>query len=231
MRTFGKSFLDWLDTLQLPVALPLGYELLEPYKKSEVRAAVTAFAERYYADANPRVGVFGINPGRFGAGLTGLSFTDPYALGKLCGIQHTLGDGREISATFVYETIEAFGGVERFYRQFYLSALVPFGFTRDGRNVNFYDEPNLERSVLPLIAEWLQQQQQFPLCREVGIILGSGKLRRIAEKLNEKHRLFDRLVVLDHPRFIMQYRRTQLRRYVEQYVRAYHDARLLCGMT
>jgi hypothetical protein len=229
MRTFGDAFLQWLETLRFPAPLPDGVEVLDPYREPAVRDVVAAFARRYYDDTAPRIGIFGINPGRFGAGTTGLSFTDPYALAKLCGIPHSLGNGRELSATFVYETIAAFGGVERFYRCFYMSALVPLGLVRGGRNLNFYDDPRVERVAVPFIVETLWQQIAFPLHRQVAIVLGSGKLRRIAEQLNAEHRFFERLIVLEHPRFVMQYRRRRLAEYVERYVRAYHDALTLCG--
>jgi hypothetical protein len=231
MPTFGERYVEWLTSLRYPAALPNGIAILDPYRQPEVRAAVTRFAARFYSDSNARIGIFGINPGRFGAGVTGIVFTDPVVLRDVCGIPNTLGDRRELSATFVYQTIGAFGGAEAFYRSFYLSALCPLGFTRDGKNLNFYDDAQLLERTIPFIVESLAAQLTFPLRREVALVLGSGKLRSIAERINKEHRFFDRLLVLDHPRFIMQYRRRQVASYCEQYVCAYQQARSLCQLS
>lgn len=191
-------------------------------------SAVSEFARRFYNDSNPRIGVFGINPGRFGGGMTGLSFTDPYALRHDCCIEHQLGQQRELSATFVYRTIAAYGGTESFFRNFYLSALSPLGFVRDGKNLNFYDDPALEHATIPFIVQSLREQLQFPLYREIAIILGSGKLRAITVRLNHEYSFFDQLIFIEHPRYVMQYRRRWIDSYVEQYVRTYREALAIC---
>ncbi len=230
MRTFADAFVEWYDTLRFPEPLPNGIELLDPRQDERVRAVIRAFAERYYRDRNPRIGVFGINPGRFGAGVTGIVFTDPVALRHECGIPNNLGERRELSGTFVYRTIAAFGGPEAFYARFYLSALSPLGFVRNGKNLNFYDDSALEAAAREFIVESLRAQIAFPLRREVAIILGTGRLRTIAAQLNAEQRFFDRLLFLEHPRFVAQYRRREIDRYVERYVRTYYDALTICGM-
>ncbi|KXB98662.1 MAG: hypothetical protein AA908_04595 [Chlorobi bacterium NICIL-2] len=230
MRTFADAFLHWYESLRFPEPVPEGIEVLDPRGDERVRRAVRAFARRYYGDRNPRIGVFGINPGRFGAGVTGIIFTDPVALRHECGIPNDLGERRELSGTFVYRTIAAFGGPEAFYARFYLSALSPLGFVRNGKNLNFYDDSALEAAAREFIVESLRAQKAFPLRREVAIILGSGKLRTIAEQLNALHRFFDRLLFLEHPRYVAQYRRREMDHYVERYVRTYHEALTICGM-
>ncbi len=216
--------------MQFPAALPDRIELLNPYRESAVQTVVRRFAQRFYNDNTARIGIFGINPGRFGAGITGLVFTDPVVLRNVCGIANDFGDRRELSATFVYQTIDAFGGVEAFYRWFYLSALCPLGFTRNGINLNFYDDRLLMERTVPFIVESLRAQLSFPLRREVAIVVGSGVLHRIAERINSQHRFFDRLLVLDHPRYIMQYRRRFLADYIERYVCTYSQALTFCNL-
>lgn len=231
MPTFGENFSAWITSLQFSAALPRGIELLNPYRQKEVQDVVRSFAQRFYNDNAPRIGIFGINPGRFGAGITGLVFTDPVVLRTHCGIENRFGDRRELSATFVYQTIDAFGGVEAFYRWFYLSALCPLGFTRDGTNLNFYDDRLLMDRAIPFIVESLRAQLSFPLRREVAIVVGSGVLHRIAERINSQHRFFDQLLVLEHPRYIMQYRRRFLADYIERYVCTYRQALTICNLT
>ncbi|MEZ4808042.1 MAG: DUF4918 family protein, partial [Flavobacteriales bacterium] len=61
------------------VALPSGIGVLDPFHGAhapEVRRIVERFHRTYYTDERPRTLMLGINPGRLGAGSTGLSFTD-----------------------------------------------------------------------------------------------------------------------------------------------------------
>jgi len=69
---------------------------MNPYKALGIRNYVESFFRKYFSDNNKRVFVFGINPGRFGAGLTGITFTDPVALAEFCGIQNNLPQNREL---------------------------------------------------------------------------------------------------------------------------------------
>ena len=87
--------------------------------------------------------MLGINPGRFGAGVTGITFTDPVRLEKECGIPNNFDKRQELSSVFIYDFIAAWGGAEAFYSRFFLSAVFPLGFTREGRNLNYYDDPQL----------------------------------------------------------------------------------------
>ena len=48
---------------------------------------IEAFFYKFYSDSNPRRMIFGINPGRFGAGTTGINFTAPKQLQEFCGIE------------------------------------------------------------------------------------------------------------------------------------------------
>lgn len=107
---------------------------MNPYRNPEVRQYVKRFLQRYYSDNRRRIAVFGINPGRFGAGITGITFTDPVALETLCGILNDLPKKREPSSVFVYAFAERFGGPAKLFRDFFLTAVSPLGFTKDGRN-------------------------------------------------------------------------------------------------
>ena len=57
-------------------------------------------------------------------------------------------------------------------------------------------------------------------CRtDVAILLGQGKNHKVVSDLNKKHRFFKSIYALEHPRFIMQYRR----KYIPQYLDKYHQ--------
>ena len=76
-----KSF---LFNLQFDVQLPEGFEVLHPFLNPDTQKASAAFFDKYYPDSSPRAFIIGINPGRFGAGITGVPFTDPIRLLHAC---------------------------------------------------------------------------------------------------------------------------------------------------
>ena len=102
--------------------------------------------------------MLGINPGRLGGGLTGISFTDPVALRTFCGIENEFGLKRELSSEFIYHVIEAYGGPEKFYHDFFISAICPLGFMKGTVNCNYYDDKKLQEAVTPFIRKTFQQQ-------------------------------------------------------------------------
>lgn len=70
--------------------LPAGVEWLNPLgENQESRAIFQIFLEKFYADEQPRQLIVGINPGRFGGGITNVAFTDPLHLEKELNIANT----------------------------------------------------------------------------------------------------------------------------------------------
>ncbi len=192
---------------------------MNPYLNEEAYGLCEQFYQKYYNDKKKRTIILGINPGRFGAGLTGIPFTDPVKLEEDCGIANNLKKQRELSADFIYKMIYAFGGIQEFYDQFYFGSVSPLGFTRDGKNLNYYDDMNLQQSLLPFILESIEAQLAFGLNRKVAYCLGEGKNYKFLKQLNQRHQFFDLVIPLSHPRFIMQYRRKTVDRYVDDYLR------------
>jgi len=68
-----------------------------PYKDEEVKRVTGVFFKKYYNDRKHRTLILGINPGRFGAGVTGLTFTDPIRLEAECGIPNKFDKKQELS--------------------------------------------------------------------------------------------------------------------------------------
>ena len=222
-KTFGARAFDFYTGLQAP-RVPRGIRVMNPYGEPSVRRCVRAFLDRFYADNKPRVLVFGINPGRFGAGLTGITFTDPVALADECGIANDLARRRELSSIFVYAFINRFGGAESFYRRFFLTAASPLGFTRGGNNYNYYDDPKLARSVTPFMTSAIRRHIALGGREDHAIVFGAGENFRFIKRLNDEHGFFGRVEALDHPRFIMQYRRKKLDEYLERYAEVFSRA-------
>ncbi len=217
-ESFAQGVVGFLTHHRRPAGLPGGIDVLDPYHDPEVVRVLGEMAHRYYGTAPDRLSVWGINPGRFGAGITGLSFTDPWAVAHQLGIQTTLKGRREISAEFISDVIDAYGGPAAFYRDTYLGAVSPLGFVCNGVNVNFYDTPELMRAVTPYAIASMCAQVGLGLRTDAAVILGTGKLRQVIERDIRTALPFESVVYLEHPRFIMQYRRSQRSAYVDRYV-------------
>jgi len=215
--TFADRVLDFHDHLALPGFRVRGVKALDPFRNDVTRACAAQFYQKYYADNNARTFVFGINPGRFGAGMTAVPFTDPIRLLQACGIQNDLPKKPELSSVYIYSFIERWGGVEAFFRQFFIAAVCPVGFVRDGLNYNYYDDPRLLKSLSPFILESMRKQIVIGARQEVAIVLGTGKNLQYFEKLNAGHGFFAHVLSVEHPRFIMQYRRKRLEEFLARY--------------
>jgi len=120
LQLYADNIINFYKTIRPPSSLPKGIDVLYPQKQKEVIALVEQFYKKYYSDNNQRTLLFGINPGRFGAGVTGINFTAPKQLKENCGIGHSLKMHSELSAEFIYEAIETYGGVEKFINHFLL---------------------------------------------------------------------------------------------------------------
>lgn len=216
--TWAEAILEYHFALEANLTLPDRVEWLYPYSDPETRRCMCAFYHKYYGDHAPRALILGINPGRFGAGVTGVPFTDPVRLETVCEIDNTFKKRQELSSVLVYEIIEEFGGPEAFYRQFYITSISPLGFLKDGKNYNFYDSRELQEAVRPLIIDNLDALRRFGARTETVICMGIGKNFTYLDKLNTELGLFGNIVPLPHPRWIMQYRLKEKEVHLDRYV-------------
>ncbi len=194
-----------------------GVKIINPYESAEVQNVVKKFFTKFYSDNKERLFMIGINPGRFGGGLTGIFFTDPVALKEFCGIDNNLGNKKELSSTFIYELIAAFGGTEKFFSKVFMTAIFPLAPTYNGKNFNYYDNNQALGLLLPEIIKSVRSQIRFGARKDRVIILGK-KNAYYFELVNKEYRFFNEIIVLNHPRFIMQYRKKQLMKYYSSYL-------------
>ncbi len=222
--TFARRAFEFYRTLSIPAKLPSGITAMNPYQNPQTREYSKLFLQKYFNDNRKRIFVFGINPGRFGAGLTGVTFTDPVALREFCGIPNDLGDKKELSSEFIYRFISRWGGVEKFYKDFFLTAVCPLGFVKEGINYNFYDHPELLTRLKPFLRQTISSQISLGASRKIAIILGSGKNYKIFCELNQEGNFFEEVYPLEHPRFILQYRRKKVEEYIGKYEKMFRKA-------
>src|SRR3982750_3755125 len=98
IMNFDTAILHFLFNLQLPFTLPKDVEVLDAHQREDVRQVCTSFYKKYYSDNHQRHLLLGINPGRFGGGITGIPFTDPIRLEKVCGIENDFQKKQELSS-------------------------------------------------------------------------------------------------------------------------------------
>jgi hypothetical protein len=217
MTTVGHQMVSFLSHLTLDVKLPRGVSAMNPYHDPYTLGLCAEFYRKFYHDNNERILLLGINPGRFGSGTTGISFTDPIKLENNCGIPNALPKKPELSADFIYMMIDAMGGPEAFYKRFLISAVSPLGFVKAGVNLNYYDIPALQKAVMPFIVKSIGQMLALGVSKARCFCIGEGKNFVFLDQLNKKHEWFGEVVPLPHPRFIMQYRRKKVSKYIDTY--------------
>ncbi|MBO9202305.1 MULTISPECIES: uracil-DNA glycosylase family protein [Niastella] len=217
--TQSYAILEFYKNLKPALTLPAGVAIMNPFSDAVALQLAETFYNKFYKDHHPRKFIFGINPGRFGAGVTGVPFTDPIRLKEICGIESDLPKKAELSSLFVYDVIAAYGGPEAFYYDFYITALSPLGFTKDGVNLNYYDDKELLKDSEPFILKCIREQlDTIATTRDVCYCLGEGTNYKIFQKLNAKHQFFKEIIPLPHPRWVMQYRRKKIDEFVKVYV-------------
>lgn len=224
METFADRVIAFNNSLDFEGILPSGIGIMNPFlENKDAILSSQQFYHRYYQDNNLRHILIGINPGRFGAGQTGVPFTDPIRLREKCGIEYNGGTFREASSVFIYEMIDAFGGVDAFYSQFLISAISPLGFTQltsQGKavNHNYYDSKALLEASYPFIIKCLQNQIKLGIYLDKAICLGTGKNYQFFQKINKEYGFFNEIIPLEHPRYIIQYKSKQKSQYIQKYI-------------
>lgn len=215
-KTFAYKAINYFLNLTPPANLPPNIKTMNPYGNGEVKNIINAFYKKYFNDNKKRKLAFGINPGRFGGGITGVSFTDPVALEKFCGIENNFKKKTELSSEFIYLFISKLGGTDVFFSKNFLSALYPFALIKDSKNYNFYDERRLYSLLKPTIIKTIKNHIDLGCLTDSVICLGRKNSLYLNE-INKEENFFGKIIVLDHPRYIMQYKRKSLSKYIKEY--------------
>src|SRR6476469_7089135 len=178
----------FLFNLKYPYKLPKDVGVLDVHDDEQVRKACFSFYKKFYNDNRERRMMIGINPGRFGGGITGLPFTDPIRLENDCGIKNEWQKKQELSSVFMYEMMHAYGGVKEFYKSIYITAVSPLGFVKKGINLNYYDDKELKEQIKPFVIECMQKQLSFGIKTDVAFCIGEGENYKYLSKLNEEYK-------------------------------------------
>ena len=222
-KTFGEKVIDFNRNLQYSDELPENFRVINPYLDNpETLDVMQQFYQKFYNDANSRKFIVGINPSRHGAGVTGVPFTDTKRLESICGITMHSAHTHEISSVFLYDMISEFGGAAAFYKQFYINSPFPLAIVRKSKegnwlNANYYDDKILFETVKNYMIASLKQHISLGLDTSKVYILGK-KNATFIQKLNKEANLFGKMKVLEHPRYIQQYKSKEKQLYIDKYI-------------
>jgi len=221
--TFGEKVVEFNRNLKYTGNLPKDFQVMNPFLDNpETLVVMQQFYEKFYHDNRGRKFIIGINPSRHGAGVTGVPFTDTKRLESACGIKMDSARTHEVSSVFMYDMIEAFGGAEKFYSEFYINSPFPLAITRHTKNgiylnANYYDDKKLFGCVEDFMVESLKKHIDLGLDTSEVFVLGV-KNAAFLKKINDREKLFGKMTVLEHPRYIQQYKSKEKELYIDKYL-------------
>lgn len=229
-QTFAEKILKFNDTLSLEsLKLPEGFKIVNPFtgdQKETVKKITTLFYQKYYNDTRNRRLILGSSPARRGSAVTGVPFEDAKHLQGETGIFIDNFYINKSSSGFLYDVMREYGGCEKFYADFYMNFVCPLGIVRINSkgnevNCNYYENKKLQESLYDFIVNSIRSQMDFGIDIEVCYCIGSGENYKFLLNINKKYNLFNKIVPLEHPRFIMQYNSKHKDLFMKKYISSF----------
>lgn len=223
------EFNGWLSNTSLE--LFDNYSISNPFNdknKEQIKEITTMFYKKYYNDNNKRYLILGSSPARRGTAITGIPFEDANHLYKETGIMIDNFYINKSSSNFLYDVMENYGGCKKFYSDFFMNFVCPLGIVNINSkgnevNSNYYENKKLENALYNFIVESLEKQISFGIDTSVCFCIGSGENFKFLTKINEQYHFFDKIIALEHPRFIMQYNSKDRNKYLDKYKNALNN--------
>ena len=228
-QTFSDKVFKYDQELgNVKIDLPAPYKLINPYSgrnKKQVLQMVQIFYQKYFNDNNKRRLILGSSPARRGSAITGIPFEDASNLQKETGIVIANFHVSNASSNFLNEVIDKYGGRTKFYHDFYHNFVCPLGICETNSkgnqvNCNYYENKRVEEKLIPFIISALKTQINFGIDTSVCYCIGSGQNYQELSKINQKLHLFQKIIPLEHPRFITQYHPEDEEKYLTKYLNA-----------
>lgn len=225
----AQQILNFYDEIsRINCSVPKDYKLINPLcseQKEDVRKVMHLFYNKFYNDRNKRRIIFGSSPSRKGSGVVGVPFESAEHLREETGIYIDNFYISKSSTNFLFEVMRKYGGCEKFYKDFYMSFVCPFGIVRINEkvrevNANYYENKELKKALYPIIVDSIKKQIEFGIDTSVCYSIGSGDNYRFLLELNREYNFFKRIIPLEHPRYIMQYNKGKMDEYILKYLDA-----------
>lgn len=223
------EFNEWLANISLE--LFDNYSIRNPFdgkNKEQIKEITKAFYKKYYNDNNKRYLILGSSPARKGTATTGIPFEDASHLYKETGILIDDFYINKSSSNFLYDVMEQYGGCEKFYKDFFMSFVCPLGIVNVNSkgnevNSNYYENKKLENVLYSFIVDSLKKQISLGIDTSICYCIGSGENFKFLTRINEQYHFFNKIIALEHPRFIMQYNSKDRNQYLSKYMMALNN--------
>ena len=227
-ESFAKHVLEYCQKLstERPI-LPSGFKIINPFcgdQKEEVWKTMKLFYEKYYNDKCVRKLILGSSPSRKSSAITGIPFEDMNYLQTETGINFDQSVKTRTSSDFLHEVIQMCGGRRKFYNNFYMNFVFPLGIIKINSkgheiNVNYYENKDVERILYSFIVWSIRNQIELGIDRSVCYCIGSGQNYKFLCKINKEFGFFEKIIPLEHPRFIMQYNLNRKEEFLKKYLK------------
>ena len=214
MRIIAEDFFEFHETFKekySEILRSMNIQILSNFIDNKNN--IVEFHKKYVEPNSPKIVICGINPGRNGAGLTGIPFIDFASLSQM--LPCIKKNDWEQSANFFFSIIQEFG-IETFYRNFHVTNISWFGFSRidKSKNVNYYEIPTeIQKYLINKFVEemaFINPDYIIPLAEHVSWELDSLKKQdKIKAKIGTR---------LNHPAWVMAHRRKDLNTWRKKYV-------------
>jgi hypothetical protein len=79
----------------------------------------------------------------------------------------------------------------------------------------------MEKRRIIIIIDNISKQIALGVRTDICFCFGTGKNEIFLRKLNEEHGFFKKIIALEHPRFIMQYKTANKQFYIDKYISAF----------
>lgn len=220
----SEKILDYCNCLsKIKIKSFKNYKIINPYNNENIKIITKKFYTKYYNDNNKRRLILGSNPARRATISTGIPFEDANHLEKVIGIKIDNFHVLKASSDFLYDVINKYGGCDKFYNDFYMNFVFPFGIVKineknNETNCNYYEIKHFDSLLLDYIIDSIKEILKLNIDTSICYCIGSGKNYEILNKINNKYHFFNKIIPLEHPRFIMQYHSKDKEIYLKKYL-------------
>ena len=228
-QTFSDKVFQFDQELgNIKINLPEPYKIINPYSgrnKKQVLPMIQIFYHKYFNNTSKRRLILGSCPARKRSAITGIPFEDALNLQKETGISIANYHVNNAASNFLNEVIDKYGERTKFYHDFYLNFVCPLGICKTNPkgnqiNCNYYENKRVEEILTSFIISVLKTQINFGIDTSVCYCIGSGQNYQELSKINKKWHFFQKIVSLEHPRFITQYHPEEKEKYLHKYLDA-----------
>ena len=222
-KTNSEIILNYCNYLSKVIIEPFeNYRIINPYNNEQIKLITKKFYNKYYNDYKKRKLILGSNPARRATATTGIPFEDANHLEKVTGIKIDNFHVLKSSSNFLYDVIDEYGGCDKFYNDFYMNFVFPFGISKiinnKESNCNYYEIKNYENILLNYIIDSIKEILKLNIDNSICYCIGSGKNYEFLVKINNEYHFFNKIIPLEHPRFIMQYHSKNKDIYLKKYL-------------